>query len=63
MAESCGTEYHPYNPLASEHFSGAFFKAGQTPQTDTGQTDTGISYFNFSILDDTSVHKYKNLRV
>lgn len=36
-------------------FSGAFFKEGQTPQTDS----TGIAYFNFSILDDTSVHKYK----
>ena len=36
-------------------FSGAFFKKGQTPQTGS----TGIAYFNFSILDDTSVHKYK----
>lgn len=36
-------------------FSGAFFKEGQTPQTDS----TGTAYFNFSILDDTSVHKYK----
>ena len=36
-------------------FSGAFFKDGQTPQTDS----TGTNYFNFSILDDTSVHKYK----
>lgn len=36
-------------------FSGAFFKEGQTPQTGS----TGIAYFNFSILDDTSVHKYK----
>lgn len=36
-------------------FSGAFFKEGQTPQT--GSTDT--AYFNFSVLDDTSVHKYK----
>lgn len=36
-------------------FSGAFFKEGQTPQTDS----TGIAYFNFSILDGTSVHKYK----
>ena len=35
-------------------FSGAFFKEGQTPQT--GST---TAYFNFSILDDTSVHKYK----
>lgn len=36
-------------------FSGAFFKEGQIPQT--GSTD--IAYFSFSILDDTSVHKYK----
>lgn len=36
-------------------FSGAFFKGGQTPQTGS----TGIAYFNFSVLDDTSVHKYK----
>lgn len=36
-------------------FSGAFFKEGQTPQAGS----TGIAYFNFSILDDTSVHKYK----
>lgn len=36
-------------------FSGAFFKKGQTPQTGI----TGTAYFNFSILDDTSVHKYK----
>lgn len=35
--------------------SGAFFKEGQTPQTDSD----GTAYFNFSILDDTSVHKYK----
>lgn len=35
--------------------SGAFFKEGQTPQTGS----TGINYFNFPILDDTSVHKYK----
>lgn len=35
--------------------SGAFFKEGQTPQTDS----TGIAYFSFSILEDTSVHKYK----
>lgn len=39
--------------------SGAFFKEGQTPQTGS----TVIAYFNFSVLDDTSVHKYKNLRV
>lgn len=36
-------------------FSGAFFKEGQTPQTGS----TGTAYFNFAILDDTSVHKYK----
>jgi hypothetical protein len=35
--------------------SGAFFKKGQTPQTGS----TSIAYFNFYILDDTSVHKYK----
>lgn len=35
--------------------SAAFFKEGQTPQS--GSTST--IYFNFSILDDTSVHKYK----
>lgn len=33
--------------------SGAFFKEGQTPQT-----GNGTAYFNLSILDDTSVHKY-----
>lgn len=36
-------------------YSAAFFKEGQTPQSDL--TDT--AYFNFLILDDTSVHKYK----
>lgn len=36
-------------------FSGTFFKEGETPQTGS----TGIAYFSFSILDDTSVHKYK----
>lgn len=36
-------------------FTGAFFKNGQTPQTGS----TGTTYFNFSVLDDTSVHKYK----
>ena len=36
-------------------FSGAFFKEGQTPQTGS----TGTAYFSLSILDDTSVHKYK----
>lgn len=35
-------------------FSGAFFKGGQTPQT-----GNGTAYFIVSILDDTSVHKYK----
>lgn len=35
--------------------SGAFFKAGQTPQTGS----TGTAYFNFVVLDGTSVHKYK----
>ena len=36
-------------------FSGAFFKEGQTPQSGS----TGTAYFNFPVLDDTSVHKYK----
>lgn len=36
-------------------FSGAFFKEGQIPQIGS----TGTAYFSFSILDDTSVHKYK----
>lgn len=40
----------PRNTLA-----GAFFKGGQTPQPDSN----GTSYFMLSILDDTSVHKYK----
>lgn len=44
------TIHWPWNTL-----SGAFFKEGQTPQTGS----TGASFFNFSILDDTSVHKYK----
>lgn len=35
--------------------SAAFFKEGQTPQSGS----TGTSYFNFTVLDDTSVHKYK----
>lgn len=35
--------------------SAAFFKKGQTPQSESIGTD----YFNFSVLDDTSVHKYK----
>lgn len=34
---------------------GAFFKEGQTPQTDS----TGTAYFNFNVLGNTSVHKYK----
>lgn len=44
------TIHWPLNTL-----SGAFFKEGQTPQTDSNGTD----YFSLSILDDTSVHKYK----
>lgn len=44
------TIHWPLNTL-----SGAFFKDGQTPQTGS----TGTAYFNLSILDDTSVHKYK----
>lgn len=45
------TVYWPQNTL-----SGAFFKKGQTPQTDS----TGTAYFSFPILDNnTSVHKYK----
>lgn len=43
------TIHWPLNTL-----SGAFFKVGQIPQT-----NTSIYYFNMSILDDTSVHKYK----
>lgn len=39
-------------------FSGAFFKSGQKPQTQTGSTGTEI-YFRFIVSDDTSVHKYK----
>lgn len=35
--------------------SAAFFKEGQTPQSDS----TGTIYFNFAVLDDISVHKYK----
>lgn len=35
--------------------SAAFFKEGQTPQS--GNTEIG--YFSFSVLNDTSVHKYK----
>lgn len=36
-------------------FTGALFKAGQTPQTGSNTT----AYFCFSLLDDISVHKYK----
>lgn len=36
-------------------YSAAFFKEGQIPQPG----NTGTAYFNFSVLDDTSVHKYK----
>lgn len=43
------TVHWPLNTL-----SGAFFKEGQIPQT-----GNGTIYFNVSILDDTSVHKYK----
>lgn len=43
------TIHWPLNTL-----SGAFFKAGQTPQT-----GSGTSCSDFMILDDTSVHKYK----
>lgn len=35
--------------------SAAFFKEGQTPQSDS----TDIIYFSFMVLNDTSVHKYK----
>lgn len=35
--------------------SAAFFKEGQTPQSGS----TGVTYFSFAVLDDTSVHKYK----
>lgn len=35
--------------------SAAFFKIGQTPQSD----HTGTVYFSFVVLDNTSVHKYK----
>lgn len=35
--------------------SGAFFKGGQSPQTG----NTGTAYLSFSVLDGTSVHKYK----
>lgn len=44
------TIHWPLNTL-----SAAFFKEGQIPQS--GNTST--VYFSFSVLDDTSVHKYK----
>lgn len=37
-------------------YSAAFFKKGQTPQSGG---NTGTAYFNISVLDDISVHKYK----
>lgn len=36
-------------------YSAAFFKKGQTPQSD----NTGTAYFAFTVVDGTSVHKYK----
>lgn len=36
---------------------GAFFKSGQTPQSESGSTST--AYFLLSILDDKSTHTYK----
>lgn len=36
-------------------YSAAFFKEGQTPQSGS----TSAAYLNLSVLDDTSVHKYK----
>lgn len=36
-------------------YSAAFFKKGQTPQSG----NTGTAYLSLSVLDDTSVHKYK----
>lgn len=45
------TIHWPLNTL-----SGAFFKAGEIPQT--GNTGM-MAYLNISILDDTSVHRYK----
>lgn len=38
--------------------SAAFFKAGQIPQSGS----TSVTYFTFSILNSTSVHKYKKSR-
>ena len=43
------TIHWPLNTL-----SAAFFKAGQTPQT-----GNNTAYLNLSVLDDTSVHRYK----
>lgn len=37
-------------------YTAAFFKEGQTPQSDSS---TAYIYLSLSILDDTSVHKYK----
>lgn len=39
--------------------SAAFFKGGQTPQSGS----TSVAYFSIPVLDDTSVHKYKNPKV
>lgn len=36
-------------------YSAAFFKEGETPQSG----NTGTAYFSISVLDDTSVHRYK----
>lgn len=44
------TIHWPRNTL-----SGALFKEGETPQIGS----TGTVYFSYSLLDDTSVHKYK----
>lgn len=44
-----------FTTLQENTGSSAFFKEGQTPQSGS----TGIAYFTFIILDDTSVHKYK----
>lgn len=44
------TIYWPLNT-----YSAAFFKEGQTPQSDS----TSTVYFSLSVLDDISVHKYK----
>lgn len=44
-----------FTTLQENTDSAAFFKEGQTPQSGS----TGTAYFNFYVLDDTSVHKYK----